>query len=215
MRFLVPLLFLGAACEEFTDPLAPPDALEAEDASDERIVPNLPELWYTCGDPVCSGWDRQPYRLCGNHQAGDPCPRSARQRQCDPMDPCNRLLVCAENDPTDVPGGCPISLRAAKHDIAYLDPTALEAVRHRLLETRLATWQYNDDPFPGASHFGFVIDDDPGSPAVAADGGHVDLYAYTSMAVAALQLQQQEIQELRAELAALRAEMRSSTGSPR
>jgi len=39
------------------------------------------------------------------------------------------------------------------------------------------------------------------------DGDHVDLYAYTTMAVAALQVQAVEITELREELAAIRTEL--------
>jgi hypothetical protein len=40
---------------------------------------------------------------------------------------------------------------------------------------------------------------------VAADGEHVDLYGYISMAVAALQVQAQEIAALRAEVKALKS----------
>jgi hypothetical protein len=39
------------------------------------------------------------------------------------------------------------------------------------------------------------------------DGDHVDLYSYASMAVAALQVQEADIAELRRQVASLRAEM--------
>ncbi|MGH7896283.1 MAG: hypothetical protein ACREQL_16575, partial [Candidatus Binatia bacterium] len=56
---------------------------------------------------------------------------------------------------------------------------------------------------------GFIIDDVGTSPAVAADGGHVDLYGYTSMAVAAIQAQQKRIEALEREVAALRRALAS------
>src|SRR5439155_22412171 len=56
-------------------------------------------------------------------------------------------------------------------------------------------------------HLGFIIDAVGASPAVAADGGHVDLYGYTSMAVGAIQAQQRRIDALTREVAALRAEL--------
>lgn len=52
---------------------------------------------------------------------------------------------------------------------------------------------------------GFLIDDDPASPAVRPDGERVDLYGYTSLAIAALQEQQAEIDALKAEVEALKA----------
>lgn len=46
-----------------------------------------------------------------------------------------------------------------------------------------------------------------GSPAVLPSGGRVDLYGYTSMAVAALQVQEARLAAQAAELAAQRAQI--------
>jgi hypothetical protein len=55
---------------------------------------------------------------------------------------------------------------------------------------------------------GFIIDDV--EPSVAIDPGRdmVDLYGYTSMAVAALQAQARDIEALKKEVARLRHELR-------
>lgn len=97
-----------------------------------------------------------------------------------------------------VPSPCPISTRSKKRDIAYLDEVDLQKLADRTLSTRLATYRYTSgDPAP---HLGFIIEDDPESPAVMSDRGHVDLYAYASMTVATLQMQRREIAALRREL---------------
>lgn len=163
--------------------------------------------WYTtCGDPACSGYggpfDGVP--LCADQVEGEAC--AAEGEQCDPEDDCNALLVCAAADPKDQTGGCPISRRAHKTEVSYLDPEGLRAAAKEALDLRLATWRYRGEAGE-QRRLGFVIDDAPGSPAVRPDGERVDLYGYTSLALAALQAQQAEIEALRAELAALRAEV--------
>jgi hypothetical protein len=127
-----------------------------------------------------------------------PCPTPGVA--CDPGPSCNALLVCSVNE---LAIACPISRRAAKDDIDYLDDAAARRVHDALLRYPLATWRYKTAP-DDARHLGFIIDDVAPSPAVAPDGAHVDLYGYTSMAVAALQVQAKEIAALRAEVAALR-----------
>jgi hypothetical protein len=72
---------------------------------------------------------------------------------------------------------------------------------------RLTTYRYRSEPPGTRAHLGFIIDDVGSSPAVAADGGHVDLYGYTSMAVGAIQAQQRRIDALEREVTALRAEL--------
>jgi hypothetical protein len=101
--------------------------------------------------------------------------------------------------------GCPVSTKRLKKDIQYVTPDERRAIAEETLRTRLATYQYT----VGApdSRLGFIIEDDPTSPAVIHDKDRVDLYGYTSMAVATLQVQNEEIAELRAEVEALRSEV--------
>jgi hypothetical protein len=109
--------------------------------------------------------------------------------------------------------GCPVSTRTKKQDIRYLDEADLQALADRTLSTRLATYRYIDgDP---STHLGFIIEDAPDSPAITRDHGHVDLYSYSSMTVATLQMQSREIAELRREVETLRRELASSRKTPR
>jgi hypothetical protein len=70
----------------------------------------------------------------------------------------------------------------------------------------LATYRYRGAEDDSRLHLGFMID---GHESLArVDGDTVDLYSYASMAVAALQSQEQEIGELRKELRQLRKELK-------
>lgn len=187
-----------------------------------------PQWYLTCGDPVCQGYtgpfDGVP--LCTDEAIGDACVTEGEQ--CDPVDDCNALLRCTTEDPTTQPGGCPISLAKYKRDIRYLGGDERSALAKRALGTKLATWSYRWDPPGSRERLGFIIDDDPASPAVTDDGGHVDLYGYTSMAIAAAQDQEARIaaqerrlaeQEARIaaqekEIAALRAMVEGRTTAP-
>lgn len=155
----------------------------------------------TCGDPACSGHSDHAVAACTSEVAGSTCtPEGAA---CDPGNACNADLRCSVEDPAV---DCPISLRSAKTDIRYLAPDEVSAVAHDLAKVRLATWRYKDEPDGSKPHLGFVIDDLPAqSPAVRADGGHVDLYGYASMNAAAVQDQERRIAALEAELAELKA----------
>jgi hypothetical protein len=67
-----------------------------------------PRLFFSCGDPVCRGYTAgSGLPRCTSAQvAGAPC--GAEGPACDPADECNRVLVCAAEDPTRQRGGCPI-----------------------------------------------------------------------------------------------------------
>ena len=162
--------------------------------------------WYTdCGDPACSGYSG-PFdgvALCDDEVVGATCEPAGAT--CDPQDACNALVVCATLDPKEQTGGCPISLRAMKKDIHPLAADERAQLSQTLLHTPLYRYRYRDEPESAAPRLGFMIDDNPTSPAVRTDGGHVDLYGYTTMAVVTIQAQQAEIEALKAELAALRA----------
>ena len=174
-----------------------------------------PQYFYTCGDPVCRGFS-PPVGIpsCSAlQQEGSSC--GAEGTTCAPFDECNRRLVCAREDPTRGAGGCPISLAAYKKDIRYLDEDGVRAQRDALLRIPLATWRYREESAEAPVRLGFLIDDVGPAACVRAAGDRVDLYGYTSMAVAAVQAQAREIEALRAELAALRAEVHARPGARR
>lgn len=168
--------------------------------------------WYmTCGDPVCEIPDGgamppQGVPVCTTEKEGDACAQSGAT--CWPQgSTCGVLLTCAASDPKDNPGGCPISRVSHKKDISYLSEREVEALADEAMGMRLSTWRYKGEDAAARPHVGFLIDDMPESAAVAASGERVDLYGYTSMAIAATQVQDKRIDALERELAALREEM--------
>lgn len=176
---------------------------------DDTSPPSKLTWYYTCGDPVCSGYNPSGnVPLCTTEVAGESC--TTEGATCDPKSDCNSLLVCAASDPTQEPGGCPISQKALKRDIHYLDATGLKQYRDELMQVKLATYQYKASPPNSPNRLGFMIDDKPESPAVLPNKERVDLYGYTSMTVAAVQVQAQELELLKQEIAALRAELRTA-----
>jgi hypothetical protein len=170
------------------------------------------QRWFhTCGDPVCGGWRAKPgIPLCNGEKVGSACkPLGA---SCDPHDDCNRLLSCATTDPTTSAGGCPKSRRELKRDIRYLSAEELRRYERELVELKLATWRYKQDP--ARERLGFIIDDHETSVAVDGSRDMVDLYGYTSLAVAALQVQARELETMRRELSALRKELAALKARP-
>lgn len=189
-------------------PLLAPLLLTACLDKQDQDSPEGELQWYTtCGDPVCGGYSgpTEGVALCTTEVEGASCsPEGAR---CDPQDDCNALMVCATEDPKAQEGGCPISRAAWKAGIHYLSADERDRVAAELLATRLARYRYTGERADVPERLGFIIEDAPQSPAVRPDGERVDLYGYTSMAVATLQAQQAEIEALEAELAALRARL--------
>lgn len=162
-------------------------------------VAGIGRTWFfTCGDPVCSGY-RPPAGVprCSSESPGLAC--SVEGSRCDPGDGCNRLLVCANSDPRLA--GCPISSRRFKRDVRYLTDAERESCAREVGAIRLARYHYEGSEEP---RLGFVLEDDP--PAVAVDRGRemVDLYGYSSLAVAALQVQERRIEALEREVRELR-----------
>ena len=163
--------------------------------------------WYnTCGDPVCQV-NPAPSTLpaCTASQGlGKPCTKEGEM--CDFGGGCGVKRVCAKKDPSL--GPCPISNRSKKSDIRYLSDEALQGVASEVARIRLAEYRYNADP-QGKTHLGFIIEDMPESGAVAAEKNMVDLYGYTSMVVAALQVQKKVLDEQKREIDALRKEIQA------
>ena len=140
---------------------------------------------------------------CTTETAGESC--SPEGASCDPINDCNSHLVCASADPRLAPGGCPISRREFKQEIHYLGPEDRARYADEIMGVRLATYRYR--AVPERVHLGFIIEDQEPSASIDSARDMVDLYGYTSMVVAALQAQSEEMSALRRELANLRAQV--------
>ena len=161
--------------------------------------------WYrTCGAPVCGpqfdGPTGQP--LCTTETVGAPC--TQKDKLCDPSLGCAVNLVCTDSDPTMQPGGCPISRARYKNHVHYLDDGELSELAQELLATPLARFRYKGD-ISQTDQTGFLIEDVAPSPSVSGD--HVNLYGYTSMTVAALKVQAQQMQALEREVLQMRGRL--------
>jgi hypothetical protein len=170
----------------------------------QPLPPNM--LWYqTCGDPVCRGHVVDPnIPPCdADMMAGGPCAHPGEL--CDFGDECGAELLCTDSDPRMQAGGCPISKRAFKDDIRYLPSTEVDARAAALLEVKLAEYRYKTEAEGGTPHLGFIIDDGVPGAALRPTRDQVDLYGYTTLAVAAVQAQARQIEQMRAEMAELRA----------
>ena len=169
---------------------------------------DLTASWYTtCGDPSCHGYDGaiDGVPLCASEVEGATCFDTGAT--CDLQTDCNERLICATEDPKDQEGGCPISRARYKTGIRYLSAGERDAMAAELLSTRLARYRYKGASPETKERLGFIIDDQPASVSVAPDGDHVDVYAFTSQAVAAIQVQQEQITALKAQVEALSAEV--------
>jgi hypothetical protein len=176
--------------------------LAAAGCSSATITESRTSWYTTCGDPVCRGYQKPAgVPACTTEKAGGAC--STEGARCDPLDACNRLLVCSVSDPKLQ--GCPISTRGAKQDIRYLKEEDLDRYAQELRGVKLATYRYRGaDPSP---RLGFLLEDHPPQEAVDPERDMADLYGYTSLAVAAFQVQARQIEELQREVARLRAEL--------
>jgi hypothetical protein len=163
--------------------------------------------WYTtCGDPICQinvdgGAPDSGVSACSAAETAD-ASCSTKGATCNPGQGCGVLLLCADKDPKVQTGGCPISRRAVKQDIAYLDAAGLDDLAAKLRALRLATYRYKDNP--ARQRLGFVIDDGTGGLAVDESRDQIDLYAYMSWAVGALQSQMKRIDAQEREIASLK-----------
>ena len=155
--------------------------------------------WYrACDGPVACGQSFRPAPTCGPTELlGTACDTVGAL--CNPASQTCSQLQCLPVPPEQ----CPISRRAFKRDVRYLDATEVEALRAQVLALKLARYRYTTDPDATPSRLGFMIDDAPDTPAVAADATHVDLYGYASMVAAAVQAQEKEIAALRRAVARL------------
>jgi hypothetical protein len=129
---------------------------------------------------------------------------------------CGIVMVCAASDPKHGPGGCPISTRKYKDGIEYVDRQQLQQLHDETMGIRLATYRYKPQVAdPGPTHFGFIIEDNLQTPAVDPMHDRVDMYGYVSMVVAAMQVQEKEIADLRAQVQAARSDAASCRANDR
>jgi len=160
--------------------------------------------WFSvCGPPVGGVGDAgaadSGVVSCTTEQEGETCPIAGVE--CQPT--TGTPLRCAASDPKLQPGGCPISSRRFKQGIRYLSDRDLERIAREVEHIRLAHYSYKSDP-AARERLGFIIEDDPASPALEEGMTQVDLYGYTSMLAAALKIQARKLEQQSAELATLR-----------
>ncbi len=179
-----------------------------------------PQLqWYSsCGYPVCmEPLDGGDTTDSGAHCRfeGTPCAVAGLLCGTPSQSNCGVVMVCAASDPHKAPGGCPVSTRKYKDGIEYVSSTELQQLHDETMGIRLATYRYKPQVAdPGPTHFGFIIEDNLQTPAVDPMHDRVDMYGYVSMVVAAMQVQEKEIAELRAQVEAARHDAAScSKGS--
>ncbi|CAN5652620.1 hypothetical protein BH09MYX1_BH09MYX1_27540 [soil metagenome] len=117
---------------------------------------------------------------------------------CEPF--ASRKCVVGGWAEASSPSGCPISTRAAKTDIRYLDPNDRAHVAAQARTLRLSTWHYKDPALAKRERLGIILEDAPDAPSADMDKRQVDLYSYTSMVLALAQDQDREIKDLRARI---------------
>ena len=168
--------------------------------------PGLSWHW-TCGYPICGNpglpdvADDPETPNCTTEQEGDEC--MVPGALCDGVGSCGAMLACNDHGPEN----CPISRARYKRDIDYVDAEQRHQLTEQLLSIPLASYSYRQDP-RAVPQLGFVIEDI--EPSAAVRGDHVNLYGYLSMAVAAIQVQDQQLRSMQHELAALREQLEAS-----
>src|SRR5882762_1521858 len=190
-----------AGCGSSTSGSGTPDAGGGDDAGTAAL-----QWWSTCGDLICLKHRDAGIPACTTEMLHDRCTESGAQ--CDPGDRCNTHLICSDQDPRPSVG-CPISRASAKTEVSFLAPAELRAYRDEILALPLATFRYRGGGAASRLHLGFLIDGHESLACVDPERDQVDLYGYASMAVAALQVQAREIEELTKEVAALKAEVKA------
>ena len=109
-----------------------------------------------------------------------------------------------------MPTECPVSTRRVKRDIAYLTDSERAELAEEVRKLSLATYEYTDPALAGRRRLGFIIEDSPTSLAVDPERNQIDLYGYASMAVATMQVQAKEIEDLKREVRALSRDVAQS-----
>jgi hypothetical protein len=170
-------------------------------------------LAISCLDEADTLWEEPSTDLCSDLEvsADEPCDEAGAQCvltqafTCTSMDPGMRtsesFLTC-RNTPFEE-GQCPSSSRSVKRDIHYIAPDERQRLAKEVLDVKLARYHYRDAAKPGRK-LGYILEDHP--QATFSGDGRVDLYAYVSAVVALAQEQQAQIDSLKSELEALKAQ---------
>jgi hypothetical protein len=158
-------------------------------------------------------WEEPSTDLCSDLEvsADEPCDEAGVQCVLTQAFTCSSLapgmrtsesfLTC-RNTPFD-DGQCPSSSRSVKRDIHYIAPDERQRLAKEVLDVKLARYHYRDAAKPGRK-LGYILEDHP--QATFSGDGRVDLYAYVSAVVALAQEQQAQIDSLKSELEALKAQ---------
>jgi hypothetical protein len=155
-----------------------------------------------CGNACC-----QPGEWCDNTTNLPHCRCGSTGASCSAPDICGAPnsvcgFGCCGSTVT-----CPKSRRAEKRDIETVSEPDRLRLYDELRGIRLRTYRYKSEPASAPRRLGFIIDDTQAPEAINADGNTVNLYGYISMAVAGLQTQAKEIEELRAKVKRLENEL--------
>lgn len=200
----------GCGCDVKTDPSCARVYKTLDEC--QKATSSCGLKWYsTCGYPVC-GPDPAPTdvpKCLNGEKEGDPC--SYEGQKCNAGLGCGAYLICASSDPKAQ--GCPISQKRFKTEIRYVTSSGLDQLYRDALGIKLATYHYKGTSSDQPKKLGFIIDDLKTNVPVNSKRERVDLYGYTSMAVAGLQVQarqlellRKQIDELKREIARLRTE---------
>lgn len=171
----------------------------------------------TCPNPypLCQEL-KTPVWACQAPNADAECPAARpnlgaacakEQKKCSYGCEQENNLVCSsgawQRDPNNQ-FGCPASTRRVKKDIRYVTTSEAAALAREVDRIKLATYEYTDPALAGPRRLGFIIEDGATTYAVDAEKSQIDLYAYTSTLVAALQAQTKRIEALEREVSTLR-----------
>ena len=141
--------------------------------------------------------------------ASEPCVLTpARKEGGDAGPGCTQsasYLTCRAEARDPGPAGCPKSTRSAKKNIRYLGAPERAKLTREVLDLAIATYDYKDESDGPSPSTGFILEDAPHASFVLRDHSRVNMYSYVSSLVVTVQEQQSQIDELRSELAKIRA----------
>jgi hypothetical protein len=192
--FVVVFTQAGCSAEWYSNPCVNGDPVQIECLDDADI------LWEDPSTDLCSELAVTDGSSCAELDAQ--CVQT-QAFTCASMDPNMRsseaLMTCLTEPPeADL---CPTSSRSVKRNIHYVAGSERQVLAKEVLDVKLARYHYRDAKKPGLK-LGYILEDHP-SASFSGDG-RVDLYAYMSAVVALAQEQQAEIEELKAEVSALK-----------